>query len=79
MRKVNVSKRGRLFQYKIEIESQVEKRQFKSKQGFNISAPDFVTDTVDRFKNYSNSMNVSNITEQNSIDQFKNNYFYGII
>ena len=93
MMKVNVVKRGKVFQYKFEIAT-CGKRKFKSKSGFNINASAFDTgadikavskrlghstiqttyniytrvtekmgtDTVDRFKNYRNSLNISNIT-----------------
>ena len=36
MRKVNVVKRGRVFQYKFEIAPQCGKRKFKSKSGFKM-------------------------------------------
>lgn len=100
MRKVNVVKRGKIFQYKFEIAPQDEKRKFKNKSGFKTSASAFDagadikavskrlghskiqttyniyvrvtekmgTDTGDRFKKYSNSLDIPNIKEQNSID-----------
>jgi hypothetical protein len=41
MRKVNVVKRGKVFQYKFEIAPQGDKRKFKSKSGFKTRASTF--------------------------------------